>query len=452
MKTNTETNSVSSDAAHAAVCAPRLSEKRLAANRSCYIAEAGLEYLISLLITDSFLARLLTSNGVSDSAAGIVTELASFAFSAQIVSVFFRKRSGMKRFITLLHLANQIMFVLLYFVPVFNIPSGVKAPLIALMFLGGHVIANIVSPYKISWFMSYVPDKSRGKFTANKEIVSLACGTVFSLIMGSVSDYYKSVGNDEAYFTVCAAAILVLAVLHMLSILLVRESENSTAADDTYHIGFSEALKKTFSDRMLIKIIFIDVIWQFSSKLSIAYYGVYKNNELGFSMKYVALLSVLSAVSRISFSRFFGKLADRYSWLSMLKICFGVAACAFFINIFTVPSNGKWMFAAYSCIYAVSMAGINSGLMNVIFDYTIPEDRAPSLGIKSALGGISGFLSSFLGGYIVHTVQSGGNKIGGLTVYGQQILSAITFTLCIVLIIYVTFILGKGKNKSEHKK
>lgn len=132
MKTNTETNSVSSDAAHAAVCAPRLSEKRLAANRSCYIAEAGLEYLISLLITDSFLARLLTSNGVSDSAAGIVTELASFAFSAQIVSVFFRKRSGMKRFITLLHLANQIMFVLLYFVPVFNIPSGVKAPLIVL--------------------------------------------------------------------------------------------------------------------------------------------------------------------------------------------------------------------------------------------------------------------------------------------------------------------------------
>ena len=115
------------------------------------------------------------------------------------------------------------MFVLLYFVPVFDIPPQAKALIIALLFLGGQLIANIVSPYKISWFMSYVPDKSRGKFTANKEIVSLACGTIFSLIMGSVSDYYKSSGNDGAYFTVCSAAILILAVLHMISILLVKE-------------------------------------------------------------------------------------------------------------------------------------------------------------------------------------------------------------------------------------
>ena len=207
----------------------------------------------------------------------------------------------------------------------------------------------------------------------------------------------------------------------------------------------------TFSNRMLLKVIAVDMIWQFSSKLSTAYYGVYKNNELGFSMKYVALLSVLSAISRIAFSRFFGKLADRYSWLSMLKICFGVAACAFFINIFTVPSNGKWMFALYSCIHAVSMAGINSGLMNVIFDYTLPEDRAPSLGIKSALGGICGFLSSFLGGYIVHVTQSCGNRIGGNIIYGQQILSAITFFLCVMLTIYLVLISGTGKNKGEYK-
>ncbi|MBR5527663.1 MAG: MFS transporter [Clostridia bacterium] len=419
-----------------------LTEKQLSGNRFWYIIEAGVEYLISLLIVDSFLAQLLTGNGVSDSAAGIVTELAAFAFSAQLVSVFFRKTHGMKFFVTMLHLINQIMFVMLYFIPVFKIPSSAKAVLIVIMFLCGHLIANIVSPYKLSWLMSYVPDKKRGKFTANKEIISLIMGTIFSLTMGSVSDHYKAQGKDDVYFSICAVTILVLAVIHMASLLLIKESDEEKKTPEQ-HIKFSEALIKTFSNKALTKIILIDVIWQFSSKLSLAYYGVYKIGDLGFTMKYIAVLSLVGSVSRIAFSRFFGKLADKYSWRRMLFICFGIATFSFFINIFTVPSNGKVMFALYSCVHAISMAGINSGLMNIIFDYVPHEDRAPALGIKSAIGGFVAFFSTFIGGYIIHTVQSAGNKVCGVTVYGQQILSAITFVLCLGLLLYMKLVVGK---------
>ena len=421
-----------------------LPQKQLAKNRWYYIAEAGLEYLISLLITDAFLAHLLTSNGVPDSAAGIITELAAFAFSAQLVSVFFRVRKGMKTFVTILHLINQAMFVLLYFVPSINLPSSVKVVLIVVMFLGGQLIANVVSPYKISWFMSFVDDKNRGKFTANKEIVSLAAGTVFSMVMGSVSDYYKAQGRDDIYFGICAATILVLAVLHMVSIVLVKDVETDQI-ETRQHVSFGAALKKTFSNKALLALIFMDIIWQFGSKLSLAYYGVYKNNVLGFSMKYIAFLSLLSAISRIAFSRCFGKLADKYSWKRMLCICFAIASVAFGVNIFTVPSNGKVMFAVYSCIYAVSMAGINSGLMNIIFDYVPNDDRAPALGIKSALGGLVGFFSSFLGAFIVHSVQSKGNIVFGMTIYPQQILSAITTIMIIAVVVYMLTVVEKLK-------
>ena len=421
-----------------------LSQKQLTKNRWYYIAEAGLEYLISLLITDAFLAHLLTSNGVPDSAAGIITELAAFAFSAQLVSVFFRVRKGMKSFVTILHLINQVMFVLLYFVPSISLPSSVKVVLIVVMFLGGQLIANVVSPYKISWFMSFVDDKKRGSFTANKEIVSLAAGTVFSMVMGSVSDYYKALGRDDVYFGICAATILVLAVLHMVSIVLVKDVEE-VSTEIKEHVKFSVALKKTFSNKALFALILMDIIWQFGSKLSLAYYGVYKNNVLGFSMKYIAFLSLLSAISRIAFSRYFGKLADKYSWKRMLTICFVIATVSFGVNIFTVPSNGKVMFAIYSCIYAVSMAGINSGLMNIIFDYVPNEDRAPALGIKSALGGLVAFFSSFLGAFIVHSVQSKGNVIFGMTIYPQQILSAITTIFCIAVVVYMMTVVEKLK-------
>lgn len=421
-----------------------LSEKQLSKNRLFYIAEAGIEYLISLLITDAFLALLLTSNGVPDSAAGIITELAAFAFSAQLVSVFFRKRKGMKSFITMLHLINQVMFVLLYFVPVINLPSSVKVVLIVVMFLGGNLIANVVSPYKISWFMSFVDDNQRGRFTANKEIVSLAAGTLFSMAMGSVSDHYKALGQDDVYFGICSVTILILAILHMLSIILVKDVKDDASGDEQ-HVKFSVALKKTFSNKALLALILMDIIWQFGSKMSLAYYGVYKNNDLGFSMKYIAFLSLLSAVSRIAFSRYFGKLADKYSWKRMLCICFCIAGLSFAVNIFTVPSNGKVMFAIYSCIHAISMAGINSGLMNIIFDYVPTDDRAPALGIRTALGGVSAFVSTFAGAFIVHTVQERGNVVFGMTIYPQQILSLISTVFCVGVVLYMVLVVEKLK-------
>ena len=158
-------------------------------NRILYILEAGLEYWISLLLTGSFFARLLTENGISDAAAGIITEISSFAFIAQLISVFYRKRRGMKRFITFMHLCNQLFFVFLYAVPLFSVPQGVKTALFILLFLGGQLIANTVSPYKISWFMSFVDNAKRGRFTALKEIVSLAGGMLFSFTMGTIHPF-----------------------------------------------------------------------------------------------------------------------------------------------------------------------------------------------------------------------------------------------------------------------
>ena len=86
-------------------------------DRVLYIIEAALEYFISLLITDAFLATLLTKNGITDSVAGIITQLASLSFSAQLCAVFVRKDTGKKRFVTFMHLTNQMLFVLLYLVP-----------------------------------------------------------------------------------------------------------------------------------------------------------------------------------------------------------------------------------------------------------------------------------------------------------------------------------------------
>ncbi len=417
-----------------------------AKNRIAYIIEAAVEYFISLLITDTFITNLLTQNGVSDAATGIIIQLASFAFTAQLFSLFYNRKGKMKVMVTSLHLINQLVFALLYMVPNFGLPSGLKIALLVVMFLGGHIVSNIVSPYKISWLMSYVDDDSRGKFTANKEIISLMGGMVFTLVMGNRVDHYMDAEKYDVAFSLCGITILVLAIVHFVCLLSVKEIEDggNTEPNDN-KISFLQSLKEIFRNKGFLKVMLAIIIWYCVTGVSVSFFGSYKLKTLDFSLLESAILAGVAAIIRAVFSRKMGKYADKNSWAKMLHLCFVIAAVAFAANIFVIGRFPKIMFIAYSLIYGIAMAGINSGIMNILFDYVPHEQRSAALGISNSICGIVSFLASVVGGAILEKVQNGSSgkmlriDVWGLNVkmYGQQVLSLLSFLICVALIVYV---------------
>lgn len=44
--------------------------------------------------------------------------------------------------------------------------------------------------------MSLIDDNRRGKFTANKEIISLVAGMALSFVMGAVIDHFAEIGKN----------------------------------------------------------------------------------------------------------------------------------------------------------------------------------------------------------------------------------------------------------------
>lgn len=418
-----------------------------AKNRLLYIIEAAVEYFIYLMVTDAFFATLLTRNGVSDAVTGIISQLAALSFLAQLSSVIYKKSTGIKRWITRMHLANQLMFVSLYLIPLFGCPKWLSTLLFAVLFLGGNIISNIISPFKYSYMMSFVPGNSRGTFTATKEIVSLISGMIFTFIMGALVDYYHAAGEDNIGFFVCGITILTLSLVHLAVMLLIKDPNDSVNPknDNTKEtkVNLWLSIKESFTDKIIGKLMLIDIIWNFGVGICIPFYGVYKINELGFSLKYVSILSVLYAVSRVAFSKPFGRYADKRSWSKLLIRCFLIALAAFFINIFTVPSNGRVMFTVYYCVYAVSMAGINSGVMNIIYDYVEKDKIHKAFGIKYAAGGVSSFIASLIGGKILSVIQNNGNKIFGITIYAQQVLTLAALMITIAVIVYMIKVIDK---------
>lgn len=57
-------------------------------SRGAYMAQSSFEYFVSILVADAFLAKLLSSIGISDFLIGIISSFISLAFAIQILSIF----------------------------------------------------------------------------------------------------------------------------------------------------------------------------------------------------------------------------------------------------------------------------------------------------------------------------------------------------------------------------
>lgn len=138
-------------------------------------------------------------------------------------------------------------------------------------------------------------------------------------------------------------------------------------------------------------------------------------------------------------------IADRRSFAYMLKFAYGLAAVGFLIAIFMVPSNGKVFYTAYYVLFAAAMGGINSAETNLIFEYVDPEKRSDALMVNQTVYGLAGFLATLAATPLVNYIQAAGNKFLGISVYAQQVLSAVSFVFAVLVIIYLQNVVLKLK-------
>ena len=165
-----------------------MTERQRRIGLGCNILSAMFEYIISILMSGVFLAKLTTTMGFSDSLTAILTSFVSLGSALQIASIAVFRKNTVKRKVITLHLINQICFLIVYLVPLFECGAQLKTILFILFLLSGHFVANLVSAPKSNWMYSLIHSNIRGTFTATKEMVSLIGGLVFQIVMGNVID------------------------------------------------------------------------------------------------------------------------------------------------------------------------------------------------------------------------------------------------------------------------
>ena len=119
-----------------------------------------------------------------------------------------------------------------------------------------------------------------------------------------------------------------------------------------------------------------------------------------------------------------------------------MAALGFAINVFSTPKSA-FLFILYSVLYNVSMAGTNQNLFNITYSYVDSKYFVEASAIKNSIGGICGFAASALASRLLAYVQENGNILFGIRIYGQQVLSLISFILLTVTAIFIHTVIEK---------
>ena len=95
--------------------------------RIAYAGQCTFEYLISLLLTDAFLAKLLLNIGLDDSMIGMISSFISFSFIFQLLSIgLVNHIKYVKRTVVFFDCFTQFMFIIMYCVPFLDVEKAAK--------------------------------------------------------------------------------------------------------------------------------------------------------------------------------------------------------------------------------------------------------------------------------------------------------------------------------------
>jgi Na+/melibiose symporter-like transporter len=309
-------------------------------------------------------------------------------------------------------------------------------------YLGNYLVTSII----FKWGMSYVDNHKRASFGASKEMVSLICGMVFTLAIGFTYDKYEETGNVTGGFLFLAAGILACSLLDLVCLLLMKKPEVSKSEEKKEPI--SAVLGKLLKNKAFICLLVIGVLYYVSVYMINSFMGAYKTGDLGFSIGQIQIINTVGVLFRFAISKPMGKFSDKTSHSVGLFVgCVMLTAC-FFFNIFTAPSS-RWMIYVYALLYNGALAAIHQNFLNITFDYVETEYFVQATSIKAAISGISGFAATLIGAGILKRVQENSNMVFGIEMRAQQLLSAISFVIMLVLCAFMFFVFRKLKKINE---
>ena len=411
-------------------------------SRWAYTLECAFEYFVALMVTDAFLANLLSHMGIDDAVVGIISSLISLAFLFQLAAILVVQRiRNVKRVAVTVHCIGQLMFMLLYLLPFVDVPAPLRTAAVIgcvmLGYFGNYTVMSVI----FKWGNTFVNPVTRANFAATKEMISLLSGMVVSLSVGWAVDSYAAAGDQMGGFLFISVVILLSALADFVCLMLMKNPSDQRAPKRDAK-PFWQVVRHLLKNKSFVSVVILGALIYSAIYMTTGFMGIYKTKDLLLTVGLVQLINIAGCLARFFLTKPIARYSDRRSYVKGVKLGMWIALVGFAINMFTTP-NLWWMVIVFTLIYNVSCAGTGQNMYNIVYSYVEEEYFVEASAIKNSVAGLCGFGASVVGGLILDAVQANGNQVLGIPMYGQQLLSGISAVIYLVAIIFVSRVLEK---------
>lgn len=150
---------------------------------------------------------------------------------------------------------------------------------------------------------------------------------------------------------------------------------------------------------------------------------------------------------RIAITPMVGRMGDRYGMACIYKYSLVGILLNFAFMALSVPSNAYPMTIAATIFSAIGWSFAGIGLFGIQLELINEEKRTLQLSILSSIGGVYGFLVSFLAGRLLSHLQHTPLILAGRPLYAQQITNTLGVLFLTALILYTKFVVQKRETQ-----
>jgi MFS family permease len=242
-----------------------------------------------------------------------------------------------------------------------------------------------------AWMGDLIPNAARGRHFAWRSVffswMYLSC----SLLAGLVSRRYTAQDTPWALF---AGVFAVAAMLRFVSYqCLSRQYEPEPPA----HAAEKFPPFELPPNRDFVTYCLGAAAFQGAATMSGPFFNVWWLRDLHFDYFSLAITLCTTVAGSIVFAGFWGKLADNFGGLRVLRICALLVAVIPFPYLFF---DGKWFIWGFAFYSGATWGGYNLANFNQMLNATDQSHRSRYVAFFSLTGGVIGFCFSMLGGYL----------------------------------------------------
>ncbi len=373
-------------------------------NRTLSIQEGMSARSIFLLTGGAFLAGYARLLGADDGTAGLLGAVPVLMGLVSMASpILLERMRRRKAAIVAFNLLGRLAQAFPVAIPWIARTAGERLAWLIASYALSCALISFMMPAAAAWVVDSTPVAVRARYFARREAWCIGAATVASLGMGVVLDARKAAGDAAGGFTLLYATVLLLVVANTRSLLGMADIPKQGPLEPP---RLRDPFVLPFADPRYRRLLAVVLLWSVGFQAGIPFTSVYLVSSDGLALGYVPATLFAAGTSLVSVlsARLWGKVADRSSWIALMRgmVLLQAAACVFWF--LTDRTTAPFTLPLVALATGGMVSGMNMSLLNLQYGYAPESNRTVYMGTLSAVNGVAGFGGSLAGAAVLRAL------------------------------------------------